>query len=159
MNQKIFSGLPEYVRISVLAQVRKLISTNLFHYNDQEDIVQELLLHYLQRFYSIPNVDEALVVHSLKQYALNMYRKRKRSGAHLTSSLDYELFDEDFFYCENKDCFTSTEVNEIFDMAASDKMKLVLRRIMEGESISEISIKYHVSKKTIYSFFKKIKNF
>lgn len=57
----IFDGLPEYVRITILSQIRRLLSTSLFNYEDREDLIQDLLLFYLKRFYSIPNLDEALV--------------------------------------------------------------------------------------------------
>lgn len=72
----IFDGLPEYVRITILSQIRRLLSTSLFNYEDREDLIQDLLLFYLKRFYSIPNLDEALVVHALKQYASNLLAKR-----------------------------------------------------------------------------------
>lgn len=71
----IFDGLPEYVRITILSQIRRLLSTSLFNYEDREDLIQDLLLFYLKRFYSIPNLDEALVVHALKQYASNLLAK------------------------------------------------------------------------------------
>ena len=97
MNLKIFNGLPAYVRITILSQIRRLLSTSLFNYEDSEDIAQELLLFYLKRFYTIPDVDEALVVHSLKQYTTNLLKKRCNRRDYLNSSLDYDTFDEEFF--------------------------------------------------------------
>lgn len=77
MKPPIFNGLPEYVRITILSQVRRLLSTPLFGYEDREDLTQDLLLFYLKRFYVVPNPpDEALVVHGLKQYATNLLVKR-----------------------------------------------------------------------------------
>jgi hypothetical protein len=69
MKLNIFNGLPEYVRMTILSQIRRLLSTPLFSYEDKEDLTQELLLFYLKRFYDVPDVDEALVVHYIKQYA------------------------------------------------------------------------------------------
>lgn len=46
----IFDGLPEYVRITILSQIRRLLSTSLFNYEDREDLIQDLLLFYLKRF-------------------------------------------------------------------------------------------------------------
>ncbi len=84
MNREIFNGFPKYIRITICAQIKKLLSTPYFGYDDREDIAQDLLCHYLQKFYDIPDVDKALVVHALRQYALTLLDKRKRSRAHLT---------------------------------------------------------------------------
>ena len=88
MKPPIFNGLPEYVRITILSQVRRLLSTPLFGYEDREDLTQDLLLFYLKRFYVVPNPpDEALVVHGLKQYATNLLVKRYHRRDFLYSSL------------------------------------------------------------------------
>lgn len=50
MNLNIFNGLPQYVRITILSQIRRLLSTPIFSYEDREDLIQELLLFYLKRF-------------------------------------------------------------------------------------------------------------
>lgn len=76
MNPNIFNGLPTYVRITTLSQIRRLLSTPLFSSDDKEDLTQDLLLFYLKRFYEIPDPDEALVVHSIKQYATNLLTQR-----------------------------------------------------------------------------------
>lgn len=72
MNINVFDGLPKYVRITVLSQIRRLLSSGLFNCDDTEDLTQEILLFYLKRFYHDPDPDEALVVHSLRQYASNL---------------------------------------------------------------------------------------
>lgn len=103
----IFDGLPEYVRITILSQIRRLLSTSLFNYEDREDLIQDLLLFYLKRFYSIPNLDEALVVHALKQYASNLLAKRYHRRDFLCSSLaDYA--DEEFFCFKNDESYNHT---------------------------------------------------
>lgn len=97
MNKEVFNGFPQYIRITICAQIKKLLSTPYFGYDDREDIAQEMLCHYLYKFYEIPDVDEALVVHDLRQYALHLLDKRKRTRAHLTSPLDSDQSDGDFF--------------------------------------------------------------
>lgn len=97
MNKEVFNGFPQYIRITICAQIKKLLSTPYFGYDDREDIAQDMLCHYLYKFYEIPDVDEALVVHDLRQYALHLLDKRKRTRAHLTSSLDSDQSDGDFF--------------------------------------------------------------
>ena len=93
MNKEIFNGFPQYIRITICAQIKKLLSTPYFGYDDREDIAQDMLCHYLYKFYEIPDVDEALVVHDLRQYALHLLDKRKRTRVHLTSSLDSDQSD------------------------------------------------------------------
>ena len=87
MNSNIFSGLPEYVRMTILSQIRRLLSTPLFSYEDREDILQDLLLFYLKRFYEVPDVDEALVVHAVKRYASDLLIKRYQRRDFLYLSL------------------------------------------------------------------------
>ena len=84
MNLDIFSGLPRYVRLTVYTQIRRLLTTGLFNYEDQEDIAQDLLLFYLKKFYEVPDVDEALVVHALKQYASVMIQQDTDVGTTCT---------------------------------------------------------------------------
>lgn len=160
MNRKIFNGFPQYIRITICAQIKKLLSTPYFGYDDREDIAQDMLYHYLYKFYEIPDVDEALVVHDLRQYALHLLDKRKRTRAHLTSSLDSDQSDGDFF-CAN----LSTSGNnlrmlmayEYLEKADSPKLKNALKLIMEGESVDSVSRVLHISKETIYKYFKKMR--
>lgn len=161
MNLDIFSGLPRYVRLTVYTQTRKLLSTQYFSYEDREDIMQDLLLYYLEQYYKIPDIDEALVVHALQLRSYKLLRKRKRSKAHLTSSLDYETFNEDFFYDTSSpqaDPLSHTTIQEIFAKADNTKLKQALYLIMLGYSVDQISRQLHISKETIYKFFKKMKN-
>ena len=158
MNLKIFNGLPTYVRITVLSQISRLLSTSLFNYEDSEDIAQELLLFYLKRFYTIPDVDEALVVHSLKQYATNLLKKRCNRRDYLHSSLDYDTFDEEFFLAtQDYDNITKTTLSmyaEQFD----DKEKQIFELLYEGYSANQISATLHIHKRVIRRFVEKLRN-
>lgn len=158
MNLKIFNGLPAYVRITILSQIRRLLSTSLFNYEDSEDIAQELLLFYLKRFYTIPDVDEALVVHSLKQYATNLLKKRCNRRDYLHSSLDYDTFDEEFFLAtQDYDNITKTTLSmyaEQFD----DKEKQIFELLYEGYSANQISATLHIHKRVIRRFVEKLRN-
>lgn len=160
MNKEIFNGFPQYIRITICAQIKKLLSTPYFGYDDREDIAQDMLCHYLYKFYEIPDVDEALVVHDLRQYALHLLDKRKRTRVHLTSSLDSDQSDGDFF-CANLS--TSTDnvrmlmAYEFLERADTPKLKNAMRLIMEGESIDSVSRTLHISKETIYKFFKRMR--
>lgn len=157
MNLNTFSGLPAYVRITIFSQIRRLLSTPLFNYEEREDLAQDLLLFYLKRFYSIPNPDEALVVHALKQYTTNLLVKRYHRRDFLHSSLaDYA--DEEFSYLKSYVPNDSNQalLGKVWEIA-SDKEKVVIERIMTGDSIDRISREMHISKKTIYKFFEKVR--
>lgn len=157
MNLKIFNGLPAYVRMTILSQIRRLLSTPLFSYEDKEDILQDLLLFYLKRFYDVPNVDEALVVHAVKRHASDLLVKRYQRRDFLYSSLaDYA--DEEFSYFKSYESNYSdrTVLVKIWEIA-SDKEKIVIQRILQGDSIEQIAKDIHISKKTIYKFFEKVR--
>ncbi len=154
MNLNIFNGLPTYVRITILSQIRRLLSTPIFSHEDREDLIQELLLFYLKRFYNAHDVDEALVVHSIKQYATNLLTQRYHRRDFLYSSLaDYDA-DEEFSFAENTE--TRLIVSEIMN-SAEPKEKEIVKHILCGNSIDQISRDLHVSKKTIYGFFEKMR--
>ena len=154
MNLNIFNGLPQYVRITILSQIRRLLSTPIFSHEDREDLIQELLLFYLKRFYNAHDVDEALVVHSIKQYATNLLTQRYHRRDFLYSSLaDYDA-DEEFSFAENTE--TRLIVSEIMN-SAEPKEKEIVKHILCGNNIHQISRDLHVSKKTIYGFFEKMR--
>lgn len=157
MNLNIFNGLPAYVRITILSQIRRLLSTPLFNYEDREDLTQDLLLFYLKRFYSVPNPDEALVVHALKHYATNLLVQRYHRRDFLYSSLaDYADEEFSYFKSENPNVSNQALLTKIWK-TASDKEKIVIYKILQGNSIDQISKDLHMSKKTIYKFFEKVR--
>ena len=160
MNKEVFNGFPQYIRITICAQIKKLLSTPYFDYDDREDIAQDMLCHYLYKFYEIPDAHEALVVHDLHQYALHLLDKRKRTRAHLTSSLDSDQSDGDFF-CANlstsTDYIRTLMAYEVIEKADTPKLKKALKLFMEGESIDNVSRTLHISKETIYKFFKRMR--
>lgn len=155
MNLNIFSGLPEYVRITILAQMRRLLSTPLFNYDDKEDIAQDLLLFYLRRFYSVPDPDEALVVYALQQYATTLISKRQCRHDFLYSSLednsngDFSFLNYIQFY-DNK-----VFLNEIIQ-GLNDKEKAICSLVCDGYSMNQISVKLHINKRVVRRFFEKM---
>lgn len=158
MKPDIFSGLPMYVRQTILSQIRRLLSTPLFTKDDREDLMQDLLLFYLKRFYSSPETEEALVVHAIRQYTTTLIIQRYRRRDFMNSSLsDYS--DEEFFCAEDtsSQAFNRALIKEIMDQIDSKKVKMALRMVLRGSTFDEASKHLHVSKETIYKFFKKIK--
>ena len=158
MNPNIFNGLPTYVRITILSQIRRLLSTPLFSSDDKEDLTQDLLLFYLKRFYEIPDPDEALVVHSIKQYATNLLIQRYHRRDFLYSSLtDYEVDEEfSFFKASDYNFETSTLMVDI-DRMTDTKEKKILQMIGDGYSINQIVAQMHIHKRVIRRLFEKLR--
>lgn len=157
MLTNIFAGIPDYVRITILAQVKLLMKTNLFSENDKEDVIQDLLLFYIKQFYKKTVPDEAYVVTSIQNQAKILIRTKVRRHFGLFLSLD----DLDI-QLSAKDEFKSREVQimfkQILDML-SEKEKPIILQLASGKSIEEVSRERHVAKITIYKLFEKIRNF
>lgn len=102
MSKKLFSDLPEFVKITIYSQVRSLLNTPYFRYeNDVDDIVQDLLLYYLEKFYNKPDVEEPYITASLQHEAQKLLRTkmRRRFGLHL--SLEDLLENHEVFIAAN----------------------------------------------------------
>lgn len=160
MNLNIFNGLPAYVRITILSQIRRLLSTHLFSSEDKEDIAQDLLLFYLKRFYEVPDPDEALVVYALKQYATNLLVKKYRCRDFLCSSLaDFDADEEFSFGASTVTNYgASILINELMQFA-TDKERKILYLIAAGYSINQISASLHIHKRVVRRLFEKIRKY
>lgn len=158
MNLDIFEGLPKYVQITILSQIRRLLSTSLFLVDDKDDLTQDLLLFYLKRFYQVPDPDEALVVHSIRQYATNLLVQRYRRRDFLYSSLtDYEVNGEfSFLNMSDYDFETKVLLGEISKMTDGKENK-ILQMISDGYSINQISANLHIHKRVIRRLFEKLR--
>jgi len=158
MNLDIFEGLPKYVQITILSQIRRLLSTSLFLVDDKDDLTQDLLLFYLKRFYQVPDPDEALVVHSIRQYATNLLVQRYRRRDFLYSSLtDYEVNGEfSFLNTSDYDFETKVLLGEISKMTDGKENK-ILQMISDGYSINQISANLHIHKRVIRRLFEKLR--
>jgi len=158
MNLDIFEGLPKYVQITILSQIRRLLSTSLFLVDDEDDLTQDLLLFYLKRFYQVPDPDEALVVHSIRQYATNLLVQRYRRRDFLYSSLtDYEVNGEfSFLNTSDYDFETKVLLGEISKMT-DGKENIILQMISDGYSINQISANLHIHKRVIRRLFEKLR--
>ena len=161
MSNKLFAGIPEYVRITIYSQTRYLLSTSNFkRENDLDDIIQNLLLFYLENFYKKDAPSEAYVVASLQNEAKRLMKTKVRERFGLLFSLDDLTECPDELKVTNH--FDRAEINLLISAVAeylSDKENLVIKMILEGKSIDEIARTIHIAKATIYKIFEKIKNF
>lgn len=159
MRQGLFVGIPEYVRITIYSQTRKLLATSFYQRdNDTEDIVQDLLLFYLEKFYKKKEFNEAYVVTSLKNEAKRLIRVRVCKCSGLFLSLD------DMETCPDElqisGCYEQSELNLLFsslDKQFTEQEKQIVALIKSGASLDDVARKIHVSKSTIYRFFEKVR--
>lgn len=163
MTPKVMTGIPAFVKITIFAQVRRLLSTPYFNsMNDKEDLIQDLLLFYVSKFsQKIKDVDEALVVTAIRNYASNLLRSRLRQRLFLHSSLEDLMengHEEDFSYHPESGLrFENSATLEKIMQSLDEREQRILMMIGDGLSLNEIARQIKVSKNTIYKIFEKIK--
>ena len=161
MTNKLFDGIPQYVKITIYSQTRYLLRS--FRYNrenDRDDIIQDLLLFYLENFHKKDIPSEAYVVASLQNEAKRLIKTKVRERFGLLFSLDYLMDTPEELIVTNK--FNDIEINLLISAVSdhlSDKENLIIKMILEGKTSDEITRFVHISKTTIYKTFEKIKIF
>ena len=65
MTQNSFNGLPPRVVTYIKIHLRYIFSTGLFSYQEREDLIQDLVLFYLERFYRKKEVPDDYLFVSL----------------------------------------------------------------------------------------------
>lgn len=161
MTNKLFDGIPQYVKITIYSQTRYLLRS--FRYNrenDRDDIIQDLLLFYLENFHKKDIPSEAYVVASLQNEAKRLIKTKVRERFGLLFSLDDLMDTPDEL--KVTDSYDRSEINLLISAVAvhlSDKENLAIKLILEGKTIDEIARTIHMAKSTIYKIFEKIKNF
>ena len=78
MTQNLFNGLPPRVVTYIKIHLRYIFSTGLFSYQEREDLIQDLVLFYLERFYRKKEVPDDYLFVSIKTKAQQILRTRLR---------------------------------------------------------------------------------
>ncbi|HIU52707.1 MAG TPA: sigma-70 family RNA polymerase sigma factor [Candidatus Scatocola faecipullorum] len=158
MYDKLFDGIPDYVRITIFSCVRKLSTfANFNNHEDIQDLVQELLLFYIEHFYQREIPSDAYVVASLQNYAKKLLKTKMREPFGLFVYLDDE---EEYLSISSEDNYEQSELKALVKKAEqklSPREILVLDMILEDKTLEEITHKIHISKNTIYKIFEKLK--
>ena len=160
MSTNIFAGIPDYVRITILAQTKILIATKYFiSENDKDDIIQDLLLFYLEKFYKKPIPSKEYVTTSLRHEAEKLIRTKVRRRFGLFVSLEeLDLANR----ISTKGSLRKSDLKIILKQISSvltDKENRIIVRMIKGKNIEEIAKELHVAKATIYSLLEKIEDF
>lgn len=154
MTQNLFNGLPPRVVTYIKIHLRYIFSTGLFSYQEREDLIQDLVLFYLERFYRKKEVPDDYLFVSIKTKAQQILRTRLRqlqSGFFATESLNSMCEEEGFE--ATSDFSLSTLENKIsireLKSIVSDKEWQFIRLILFGFTNDEATSKAHVSKNVL----------
>lgn len=140
MYDKLFDGIPDYVRITIFSCVRKLSTfTNFNNHEDVQDLVQELLLFYIEHFHQREIPSDAYVVASLQNYAKKLLKTKMREPFGLFVYLDDE---EEYISISSEDNYEQSELKALVKKAEqklSPREILVLDMILEDKTLEEIT--------------------
>lgn len=88
MPKQNSGGLPPKIEMYIRIHVASLYKTNLFQYQERDDLLQELALFYIERFYKKEDIPDELLFIALKRKAQQILRSRlfsMKSGVFLMS--------------------------------------------------------------------------
>ena len=158
----LFDGLPPKVITYIKIHLRYIYSTGLFDSQEREDLIQDLVLFYLERFYRKKEVPDDYLFVSIKTKAQQILRTRLRqlqSGFFATESLNSMCEEEGFE--ATSDFSLSTLENEIsireLKSIVSDKEWQFIRLILFGFTNDEATSKAHVSKNVLGNIREKVR--
>lgn len=158
MNILKATGLHVFVQMTIARETKRLLTCAFFTVDEREDIIQELILYYFEKFHRHKYPSEAYVVVSLKNQAIKLIRTKARQRFGLFVSLEdiksapEELTGDGGFVQNNLYLFLEDLTRELKAEELS-----VLSLVQAGYSLDEIALKHRISKNTIYKLFKKIK--
>src|SRR5574344_1324056 len=162
MSLNCMTGLPDFVRMTILRETKKLLSYSLFQHQEREDIIQDLILFYLENFGSIV-ANEAYVVVSIKNAAKNMLRKRsfyRQRIVHWDNAGEDNPINEPEDERSNENLRDWENKEEISKIVAECKERVereILLLLLNGASINKIAHSHNISKNTIRDILHKIR--
>lgn len=151
--------IPENIQEYISLQVRKLLRSSYYTYQDKEDIEQELILFYLEKLQTIPQnspqYTEGFFYTSIERTAINLLRSKRRNAYYSWKNFCEEEFNPSYVDYQ-KSIEDKDEVNNYLK-GLKEKDQKILIMIMEGSNIREIAQKLKVSKNTIYKILQNLK--
>lgn len=153
MSQFLFKGLPPKVVTYIKIHVRYLFSTGLFNYQEREDLIQDIILYYLEfikkRDIKIP--DNVLFM-AIKSKAMHLVRTRLRemqsgffnntTADNVSENIESELLND----------FSLSEIENKIEFEdrrrfLTDKQNQFIDLILSGEQVTIAMKKSKVSHK------------
>lgn len=162
MPKQNSGGLPPKIEMYIRIHVASLYKTNLFQYQERDDLLQELALFYIERFYKKEDIPDELLFIALKRKAQQILRSRllsMKSGVFFNESLN-RMSEEKGFELTSKFCLEDLE-NEI-DLKhllkmLSEKEQEFIKRLFQGEKLNDVYQSLKMSKGTPKRIAEKIK--
>ena len=162
MPKQNSGGLPPKIEMYIRIHVASLYKTNLFQYQERDDLLQELALFYIERFYKKEDIPDELLFIALKRKAQQILRSRlfsMKSGVFFNESLN-RMSEEKGFELTSKFCLEDLE-NEI-DLKhllkmLSEKEQEFIKRLFQGEKLNDVYQSLNMSKGTPKRIAEKIK--
>ena len=149
MNKYLFDGLPPTVVTYIKVHLRHMYSTGLFDSQEREDLIQDLVLFYLERHYNEKNVPDGLLFTAFRTKASHIIRTRLRdmqSGLFTTESLNSRSEDEGF---EPESSFSLSDLENSIALSElksclSEKQQEFVDMIFSGVPVNEAKTKLKV---------------
>ena len=162
MPKQNSGGLPPKIEMYIRIHVASLYKTNFFQYQERDDLLQELALFYIERFYKKEDIPDELLFIALKRKAQQILRSRlfsMKSGVFFNESLN-RMSEEKGFELTSKFCLEDLE-NEI-DLRyllkmLSEKEQEFIKRLFQGEKLNDVYQSLKMSKGTPKRIAEKIK--
>lgn len=137
MPKQNSGGLPPKIEMYIRIHVANLYKTNLFQYQERDDLLQDLALFYIERFYKKEDIPDELLFIALKRKAQQILRSRlfsMKSGVFFTGSLNGMFAGEELEIPSNfclEDLENKIDIKMI-TRPLSQKQKEALSLIFEG---------------------------
>ena len=155
MNKYLLDGLPPSVVNYIKIHLRRIYSTGLFDSQEREDLIQDLVLFYLELIHKLTDVLDVKVYLALKTKADHIMRTRLRelqSGFLNTGSLNSMFEDEGF---EPASSFSLSDLENYISISElknfiSPKEQKFIELVLDGETIDNAIRLAHVSKNILY---------
>lgn len=163
MLKKHSGGIPSKIERYIRIHVASLYRTNLFQFQERDDLLQELALFYIERFYKKDeDIPDELLFIAIKRKAQQILRSRlfsMKSGVFFNESLN-SMSEEKGIEVRSDFCLEDLENQidlKIITKLLSEKQKKALKLIFEGYSVDEVAKKLHMSRSFLFRIINKIK--
>ena len=163
MAQYLFKGLPQNVVTYIKIHLHYIYSTGLFDYQEREDIVQDLVLFYLEfirkRGPEIPNNTLFMAIKS-KAMHLGRTRLREKQSVFFNKESLNSMFEKEGF--ELEDTFSLADIENKIEFEEkrkflSDKQNQFVDLILNGETVRNARNKLRISHTVLKDIDERIK--
>lgn len=150
MLKKHGGGLPPKIEMYIRIHVASLYNTNLFQYQERDDLKQELALFYIERFYKKDeDIPDELLFIAIKRKAQQILRSRllsMKSGVFFNESLNSMSEEKGIEICSDfclEDLENQIAFQKVFSSLTAKEQKFVLS-LLDGNNVSEARRTCHV---------------